>query len=203
MALLLAGFDLATTSGAAVLCGDRLLHAEAFRPRGNSDPEVFCQFRHWFAGFIDKWAVEHVAIEQPLRTDLSKAETHIEEDAHGSHAVRTHKQIGTMRTFLRLYGLRAHAVEICHWRRIECREVNNRTWRSKVYGKVSPPASCSDRSGWWKQTALDRCRDLRWPVTQKDAAESALIAEYLRIKLKEERLGISSPDGDLFAEEAA
>lgn len=196
--MIVAGLDTGTTSGAAILDGDRFIHAESFRPRGEHDPEVFAGFRIWWRAFLVAHGVEECAIEQPLRTDLV-----ISKKVDGDPTGKTTKEpIGNMRTFLRLYGIRACAIEIAYSLNIPCREVNNKTWRSKVYGGERPPKGTANSSLWWKSHALDRCKILGWPVKGKDAAEGAMIAEWLRVVLKEEQLGIAQRNPDLFQEVA-
>lgn len=197
--MVIAGLDTGTTSGVGLLSGDRLLHAEAFRPKGDSDPEVFHGFREWWRGMLLAHDVQEVAIEEPLRTDLSKSESRDVGDAFGHRVVKIKKPIGTMRTFLRLYGIRAHAIEVCKAINVPCREVNVQDWRQKIHGRRTAPKGTANASAWWKTQALERCRLLGWNIKSKDASEGALIAEYLRITLKEERLGISTRPDDLFA----
>lgn len=195
----IAGLDTGTTSGVGILSGDRLMHAEAFRPKGDGDPAIFNGFRTWWRAILVAHEVTEVAIEEPLRTDLSKTETQQAGDAFGGRVVKVKKPIGTMRTFLRLYGIRAHAIEVCAALSIPCREVNVQNWRDKIHGTRRAPKGTPNATAWWKGKALERCQLLGWPVKSKDAAEGALIAEYLRITLKEERLGISVRPDDLFA----
>lgn len=200
----LIGLDTGTTSGCCVLAGEQYVHAEAFRPKGETDAEIFAGFRVWWRTMLIAHEVQEAAIEQPLRTDLFKTEMLPGRgDAFGETATKVKKPIGTMRTFLRLYGIRAHAIEVAGSLNIPFREVNNKIWRSKVYGGQQPPKGTKNTSEWWKGTALARCKMLGWPIKSKDAAEGAMIAEYLRIALKEERLGIAQRPLDLFSEEAA
>lgn len=195
----IAGLDTGTTSGIGILAGDRLIHAEAFRPDGDNDSAIFHGFRGWLRGMLLSHEVEELALEEPLRSDLSKTETQDAGDAFGARVVKVRKPIGTMRTFLRLYGIRAHAIEVCHAINVPCREVNVQEWRDKIHGRRTAPKGTVNASAWWKTQSLERCRLLGWPIKSKDAAEGALIAEYLRIALKEERLGISAAPGTLFA----
>lgn len=202
--MIVAGLDTGTTSGICILAGDRYVHAEAFRPKGETDAAIFGGFRVWWRAMLVAHEVEEAAIEEPLRTDLFKTEFQPgRRDAIGDNPIRVKKPIGTMRTFLRLYGIRAHAIQVCESLNIPCREVNNKVWRSKVYGGQQPPKGTKDTSAWWKSHALDRCKTLGWPIKSKDAAEGAMIAEYLRVALKEERLGISQRPADLFDGQAA
>ena len=195
----IAGLDTGTTSGFAAFCGEHLVHAEAFRPDGENDAAIFYGFRTWLRGMLMAHEIEELAIEEPLRSDLSKTETQDASDAFGKRVVKLRKPIGTMRTFLRLYGIRAHAIEVAHAVNVPCREVNVQDWRQVIHGRRTAPKGTANASAWWKSQALERCRLLGWPIKSKDAAEAALVAEYLRIALKEERLGIAVRPGDLFA----
>lgn len=202
--MIICGLDTGTTSGACILAGDRYVHAESFRPEGDTDSVIFKGFREWWIAVLTGHRVEEAAVEQPLRTDLfARSTVETGDDVFQSKISTIKKPIGNMRTFLRLYGIRAHAIEICASLNIPCREVNNVTWRSKVYGGERPPKGTKDTSAWWKAHALDRCKLLGWPIKSKDAAEGAMIAEYLRITLKEERLGIAQKAPDLFERGAA
>jgi hypothetical protein len=186
-----------------------LIHAES-RHFDGEDPEVFFACSAWVEQIFSRFDIEELAFEEPLRTNSTIASRDTLAGPDGPEEVTTNKFVGNMRTFLRLYGIRGcvlAALQKEAKRRVASdqpplrfREVNVRSWRSKVYGKVSPPATASNRSAWWKEQALNHCRLLNWPVTQKDAAEGAMIAEYLRIKRKEERFGITARPGepDLF-----
>lgn len=176
----LCGLDSALRkSGAAVLDGDRLVHAEAFTARGKSHGEAFHEFRVWWRNFLLAHDVEHVAIEQPLRSDLSKTTSELV----GDKVIKTRAPIANMQTLLGLYGVRAHAIEVCAALQVPVEEINNQAWRDVIYGRRTAPKNTRNSSEWWKQQALDRCQQLGWAVPSKDAAEAALIAEALRIHL--------------------
>lgn len=176
----LCGLDSALRkSGAAVLDGDRFVEAQAFHAKGESQAEAFHQFRVWWRAFLIRHEVDRAAVEEPLRSDMSRTVTQIA----GDKIVRTKQPITNMQTLLGLYGVRAHAIEVCHALNIPCVEINNQDWRNTVYGQRRAPKSTKDASEWWKQKALERCKQLGWSVPSKDAAESAMIAEALRISL--------------------
>lgn len=183
--MIIAGLDLATTSGIAVISGDKLLHWEAHRPDGKDDDQIFDGFRQWLYPKLYSGAgpqIEYVAIEAPLRPNI--------EDV-------------TMGTFLRLYGIRAHAIQMLKNKNIPWVDVNIREWRQAIYGYSTAPKQLSKdhRSKWWKQTALDHCNKyLKWPIQSKDAAEAALIADWCyRVHLRMARL---SRPGELFSQES-
>lgn len=176
--MVLCGLDIATTTGLALMQGERLLHAEAFRPKGKEDAEIFAGFRVHLRALLKSFEVEYVAYEEPLRSDLTRTEK------DGSVV-----PISNMNTFLRLYGLRAHAVEICHSLNIPHVAVNQSTWRKAFLrnGRAD------------KDMALAQCKLMRWPVTSKDSAEACGVAWWLGGHL---RIGSGALPGDLFAPDA-
>lgn len=171
----LCGMDIATRSGFAILEGDRLLHAEAFRPKGKTDAEIFHGFRVHLRALLVSFAVEHAAIEEPLRSDLTRTEK------DGSKV-----PISNMSTFLRIYGLRAHAIEVCHALNIDCCEINQSSWRKAFLGNGRAD----------KDMALAQCKLMRWPVETKDAAEACGVAWALAGQLRTAQL---YRPGELFA----
>jgi len=176
------GMDIATRSGLCIMDGGRLVHVESFRPAGKEDAEIFAGFRAWLRPLLISHSVQHIAIEEPLRTNLMRRE------ADGSETAMTN-----MRTYLRLYGLRAHAIEICAALNIPCEEVNQATWRKAFLGHGHGD----------KDAAIRQCKLLRWPVPNKDAAESCGVAWWLAGHLRTAQL---VRPGDLFevrSEEAA
>lgn len=198
--MIIAGLDSALRkSGAAAFDGSRFIHAEAFTARGETHGEIFHSFRQWWRGFLVANNVEHCAIEQPLRADLKRTVISGQGDAFGV-VHKTKEPITNMKTLLGLYGTRAHAIEICAALNVPYVEINNQEWRDVIHGRRHAPKGTTDSSAWWKQQALDRCRQLGWPVPSKDAAEAALIGEWLRIHL---RLGGATQTGGLFADTAA
>ena len=177
--MILAGMDIATRSGLAIFDGDKPLHIESFRPPGKEDHEIFHGFRIHLRAMLIAYRVEHMAIEEPLRTDLKRRNADGTEDA-----------ITNMKTYLRLYGLRAHAIEIAHSLNIGCDEVNQATWRKAFLGNGRGD----------KDDAMRQCKLLRWPVPNKDAAESCGVAFWLGGHL---RLTKAARPGDLFLQENA
>ena len=167
----LAGFDLATTSGCAVLDGGRVVHAEAFRPSG-SEPEIFHGFRVWFRRVLLTHAIEHAAIEQSLVTDIKAPVS-----GPGARPGETRNPV-TMKTYLRLYGLRAHAVEICGRLNIPLVEVHQATWRKSFTG--------NGRAS--KDETLALARRLVPGLVSKDAAEAVGVVWHLAGVLKTAQL---------------
>lgn len=154
---IIAGFDLATTTGCAVLDGTKVLHAEAYRAKGKSDPAIFSDWRVWFWAMLSAHDVKHVAIEQPLRTpqwDQKKQKLTPE---------------SSMATYLRAYGFRAHAIQICNKLNIPCEEVNMSTWRASFTGNGHAD----------KATSFRIAKQLYPSLKSLDAAESIGVAWWL------------------------
>lgn len=166
--MIVAGFDVATTTGCAILDGEKVIHAEAFRAKGDADGEIFSAWRAWFRATVKGHDVQHVAIEQPLRTPQI--------DRNGELSPKS-----SMATYLRLYGLRAMAVEICAAMNIPCEEINMATWRAAFTGNGHAS----------KEQTLALAKQLYPALKSKDAAESIGVAWALN--------GMLNPRmGDLF-----
>lgn len=184
-------------SGAAILDGDRFVLAEAFHARGNAQGAAFHEFRMWWERFLDDHRPDYVAIEEPLRSDMTRTSVkYAPNDAFGKSVIKTKQPLTNMQTLLGLYGVRAHAIEVCEAMKIRYVEVNNQEWRGVIHGQRHAPKGTANASEWWKGAALTRCKQLGWSVPSKDAAESALIADWLRISLTP--VG-RAKNGDLFA----
>lgn len=194
--MILAGLDCATTSGWSIF-GAGPIRAGKFRPNGKTDGEIFHGFRVWLRAFLVAEGVTHLAFEEPLRSDLTKT-TVVNPGQHevfGRKAMTTKTPITNMSTLRRLYGLAAIILEVAESLGIEVEEVNQRTWRSAFLGPVSPPKTCHDRTGWWKDQALARARSLGIDIKSKDAADAVGVGFAAYSKLT---AGIAMP-GDLFA----
>lgn len=162
----IAGLDIATRTGLCILDGERLVHWEAHRPRGDEDAQIFAGFRAWLIPTLRAHEVEHAAIEQPLVTDIE-----IKEVKHDLAGPRTFKRRPvSMNTYLRLYGLFGHACEILYSLNIPFEVVHQATWRKAFIG--------SGRAD--KDQAVAQCKLLGWNITSKDAAEAAGISWWLR-----------------------
>lgn len=182
--MVLAGFDIATTTGAAFLSGDKIVHAEAHRPKGDTDAAIFHGFRSWFRAMLIAHEVQAIAIEQALVTDIRAP------DRRANAQPGETRNPVTMKTYLRLYGLRAHAVEIAEALNIECREIHQSTWRKAFTGNGRAT----------KDDTLALARQIVPGLKSKDAAEAIGIVWALAGQLKEAQL---ARPGDLFAEKVA
>jgi Holliday junction resolvasome RuvABC endonuclease subunit len=140
--------------------GEKLVHVEAFRaaPVGSPHADVFHGYRNWLRAMLVAHDVKHAAIEQPLPTNMSFKRPDGSEETFSN-----------MNTFLVLYGLRAHTLEICRALNIPCEEVHQGTWRKSFLGNGRAD----------KKAAMDQCKQLRWKVPNQDAAEACGVAWWL------------------------
>jgi hypothetical protein len=160
---IIAGFDIATTTGAAVLDGSKVITAIAYRSQGADDAAVFNSFRYWFRDFILDHDVTEIAIEQPLRSDFKVP------DRRPGAAPGAEYTPATFKTFLRLYGLRAHALEVCKSLGVPATEVNMMSWRKSFTGDARAT----------KDTTLRIAQRLVPGLTSLDAGEAVGIAWWL------------------------
>lgn len=197
--MIVCGLDQALRhSGAAILEGERFVVAEAFHAKAAGQGGAFREFRRWWSRFLETHQPNWVALEEPLRSDMMRSKIDYRpNDAFGQSVVKTKVPLTNMQTLLGLYGVRAVAIEVCESLGIEYVEVNNQDWRQMIHGVRHAPKGTTNTSEWWKSKAIERCRQLGWTVPSKDAAEAALIAEWMRISLSP--LGRAKA-GDLFAE---
>lgn len=171
--MIIAGLDVATTTGLAVLHGDKLLHAEAYRPLGKTNGEINSGFRRWLYAAFAAHGVQEVAAEEPLVTNLK--------DKDGDPVVQ-------MSTYRRIYGLFGVLEELCHTTNRPLHPVHQATWRKAFLGNGRGD----------KDMALAQCQQLRWPVKKKDAAEACGVAWWLTGHL---RLAQLVRPGELFSQE--
>jgi hypothetical protein len=177
--MILAGLDIATTTGICVLDDDRLVFASAFHWEGKCSGEVFRHFRSRLYTLIEKYGIEQVAAEEPLRTDI-ELKGKLNED--GTEGEKTRPP---MKTFQRIYGLCAIAEEVCAAHKVPFRYVHQGTWRKAFTG--SGRATKDDALAWAR--LIDKS------ITSYDAAESLGVAWWLRGELNPK---YAAPRGDLF-----
>lgn len=178
--MILAGLDCATTSGLALMAGGKIVRAEAFKATGENDAEVFTSFRRWLRAVLRDNGVTNLAIEQPLVTDIRAPDKRA-----GAAPGDTHNPV-TFKTYLRLYGLRAHAIQIADALEIAWIECHQSSWRKSFTGNGRAT----------KDDTLALARQIVPGLKSKDAAEAIGIVWHLAGVLKQDAL---ARPGDLFA----
>jgi hypothetical protein len=165
--MITAGFDIATTTGCCILDGSKVVHIEAFRAKGEGDAEIFANWRPWFRSMLIAHDVQACAIEAPLVTDIKAPDKR-----PNARPGETRNPV-TMKTYLRLYGLRAHAVEICKSLNIDCRELHQSSWRKAFTGNGRAT----------KEETLALAKRICPTLKSKDAAEALGVAWALNGEL--------------------
>lgn len=165
--MIVAGADLATTSGLAILEGTKVLHIESHRPAGKDDATIFAGFRVWLRGMLLAHHVEYLGVEAPLVTDIQAP------DRRENALPGQKRNPVTMKTYLRLYGLRAHAVEIAHTLSIPCIELHQSSWRKAFTGNGRAT----------KEQVLVVSRQLVPNLKSKDASDALGVAWALNGEL--------------------
>lgn len=147
--------------------GSKVVHIEAFRAHGKEDAEIFASWRPWFRSMLIAHEVQSCAIEAPLVTDIKAPDKR-----PNARPGETRNPV-TMKTYLRLYGLRAHAVEICQSLNIPCRELHQSSWRKAFTGNGRAT----------KEDTLALARRIYPGLKSKDAAEALGVAWALNGEL--------------------
>lgn len=177
--MVLAGLDIATTTGICVLDGERFVFAREFHWEGQNSGQVFRHFRKTLYMLIEQHEIKHVAAEEPLRTDIEIKGKPTEEDPE-PESTRP-----PMKTFLRIYGLCAIAQEVCAAHDVPFIYVNQGTWRKSFTGTGRAK----------KEDSLAYARLIDKSITSFDAAEALGVAWWLRGHLDPR---FAAPRGDLF-----
>jgi hypothetical protein len=177
--MMIAGLDIATTTGIALLDGEQLVWAHAFKWEGACSGEIFRHFRSTFYKHIQKYEIVQVAAEEPLRTDI-ELKGKLNED--GTEGEKRHV---TMQTFQRIYGLCAICEEVCAAHSVKFQYVHQGTWRKAFTGNGRAT----------KADALAYARLVDKSITSTDAAEALGVAWWLRGQLDPR---FAAPRGDLF-----
>lgn len=177
--MIVAGFDISkVATGAAILDGAKVLHVEARKSPGSDPAAVFSGYKTWCRALLLSHEVQHVAVEQPLRTPMMDART-------GELEPKSN-----MDTYLWLYGLRAIVYAVCGDLNIGCEEVNQGTWRKAFTGNGRAK----------KDETLALARQLYPGLKSKDGAEAMGVAWWLNGHLRTAQL---IRPGDLFEGEKA
>jgi hypothetical protein len=176
----LLGLDIATTTGAAMLDGERYLWAREFHCKAKTSGLVFRNLRESLFKIIQDHGVQHVAVEQPLRTDIEIGTGQI--DPESGAPIKTRPP---MKTYMRVYGLCAVAEEVCAAQSVPVTYVNQMTWRKAFTGNARAT----------KEQSLAQARLIDRTISSLDAAESLGVCWWLRGHLDPK---LSATRGDLY-----
>lgn len=188
--MIIGGLDIATLTGAAVM-KDGVITTESLSYSGRKkkfldddqkdalDAIELGKVFAWFEAAITIWLiehkVEHVAIEEPLRTDFKPKKTEIVDQtaSWAGRAVRYEEKKGgtNLKTIFKIHGLEAIACAVCARFNVPVVFVNQGTWRKAFLGNGRPSKP--------KQDAKLQCIRLGIEAVTLDSAEAAGIVWWL------------------------
>lgn len=195
MTTVLAGLDIATTTGVALMV-DKVITTQTFRADGkkrfldDGDKSLDAtrmglaglSFEDWLTAFLISHGVQHVAIEEPLNMDLfgeRKKLVGIDANAMFGQGQQFEVQRGrSLASSFKIYGLEFVACLVCRRLNIPCVFVNQSTWRKVFLGNGRP-----GNSDACKKLAKEKCQKLGIECSSLDAAESAGVVTWLHQKL--------------------
>jgi len=208
--VIIAGFDVATRTGIAIMEGDKFLHIESWRypeprPDGLARSEVDVNyearmaesFRDHVRPLLVAHNVEHVAFEEPRTKDFERTKKYRDADGVVHKVTEKASSTGAM---LRTFGLVRDLCGICHRLNIPAISVTADHWRKAFLGYSRSPAKEEDGRKYLKDAAMAQCRLLRLNVPNNDCAESVGVAWWLSGHIRAARL---VRPGDLFEERAS
>jgi hypothetical protein len=220
--VILCGLDIASTTGLALMdTADRVITTQVYRAssavkkkikrrdekitledvfedeKGNKldlvkEGQIGRAFGDFLHSFLIEHAVQHVAIEEVLISNVTHRKTIVDTATEwAGKAIRKVDTPGTNQaTIYRLYGLNFVAASVCSRLGIPITGVNQGTWRKAFLGK-------GVKSSEAKKEAHRQCQRLRIATATVDAAEAAGIVWWLDGHLNP--YSAAKRVGDLFA----
>lgn len=190
--MILGGLDIATTTGAAVMKNGIITTQtikipaakKKFLDRDDSpalDAVELGRSFEYFRGALRVWlienGIEHLAIEEPIRTDFQRTKTTIDTDSQwAGKAVKKEKVQGIpLKTSFKIHTLEGIACMLASEMNIPVVFVNQTTWRKAFLGVGRTPDA--------KREAKKMCDRMNIAVTSLDSAESAGIVFWLNTHL--------------------
>lgn len=184
--MIIAGLDIATKSGLAVVTSDDRWATATFKPpkktgqvfdddrESTIDPifsgQVGRAWEDYLHAFLLEQGVTHCGIEMPLRSNAKKTIKTVDTGAAwaGQAIRREVKDLTSMSTIYRLYGMNFIACSVCARLGIPTVLINQTEHRKAFLGNGSPKDA--------KQAAVEQCRRLGIHISSVDAAEAVGVA---------------------------
>lgn len=185
----LAGLDIASTTGLAIMHEDRRITTETFRAAGKkrfleADDKQIDSLRMGEAGVsfenhLHTWLIvnqiDHVAIEAPLNTNFMsrKRPTRVDPGAAWAGQAVEYEEVGSsLKAFFKIHGLEFLACTVCSRLNIPTVFVPQQTWRKAFLGSGKASKNA-------KKDARVMCEKMNIACTTDDAAESAGVVFWL------------------------
>lgn len=185
MSNVIAGLDLATTSGLTFL-KDGVYTASTFRAAvskdifegakaldANREGMIGRKFEDHLQCWLLENDVSYVGIEEPLPSNPERTRTSVDTSANfaGQALIKTKVPGATLSSIFRMYGLEFLAATVCDRLNIPAVFVHQATWRKAFIGNGRPKDP--------KKEAAAMCRRLGIEFSSADAAESVGVCWHL------------------------
>lgn len=180
----LAGLDLATTSGFALMVDGAITRTTTVRAPAKLknilevgptiDPRhegrVTVHFEDALLVWLRDEKPDHVGIEAPIPSNTTKKTAVIRDQAsfHGQAITYTEKAGTSQAAIFRIYGLEMSACAMCYRLNIPVTFIGQTTWRKEFLGNGRPKNP--------KAEAVKMCRKLGIEISSVDAAEAVGVA---------------------------
>jgi len=209
--MILLGLDIATTTGWAIWDGANAT-CGIFKPgenrpngleKGQADPgyegRIANEFTRALKQIIIKNKVGRIAIEMPLRTNITNRKAVINTQANFAGQAVTYEDVGgtTFATMFRIYSLQSAALCLAAHYDIPVLWANQSSWRKLFIGQGRAPKGTKNSTKWFKDQARSRCKGMGIEVSSNDAAEAIGVLWWLRHHLDPE-----IDQGPLFTQES-
>lgn len=216
--MVLAGFDVASSTGICVMDGSRPLYAQSWkanvaRPKGLGPMEASAEyeaalaepFRKHIRWVLKEYSVKEAAYEVPRTRDFERKITTVDLDAQwAGQAITTETQRASSNlSMLRSFGMCVILCGICRNLGIPCHEVPADEWRKAFIGRARAPKTdnagrkITDGRKWLKNQVVEQCRMEGIKVPNDDAGDAVGVAFWLRARLSP--IGRARA-GDLFSQ---
>lgn len=199
--MILAGFDIATQTGAAVN-NEKLITTHTFKPKAKrpielKQTEVFIpyeaaialEFRLWSRSFLIAHGIQCVGFEKPADRSFERTETEVNTQSlwAGQAITKVKKPSSSLLTLIRANILACTLDEVCQSLNIETYIFPASDWRMSFIGvgrapKHLPKHMSSGRD-WLKEQAKLKARAMGIDVKNDDEAEAVGVVEHLRAVL--------------------
>jgi hypothetical protein len=184
------GLDVATKTGWCLAEGQTYSTGTFHPGKTENEGQRNAKFRAWLWTFLKHNKVEFVAIEAPIKGEMTVTETTSLRPAGIQKSISNYEAKATAAYLI------GCAQEVCTALSIPFELVAIQTWRSTFLGKEKPQENES-----WKDVTVRVCKMMQIEVKSKDAAEAAGIAFWGQTHQKVKRIQGSA--GPLFQEEDA
>ena len=183
--MIIAGMDLATTSGFCKFDGEKF-ETTTFRANvkknilddtkgidARREGEIGRKFQDFLQCWLIENRIEYAAVEAPLPSNTTRRKRVVNSSADFAGQALTYQEVGgvSQAAVFRMYMLEGMALAMCNRLNIPVMFVHQATWRKEFLGTGRPTDA--------KKEAVKMCQRLGIAVSSVDAAESVGVCFWL------------------------